>query len=202
MQQFLLEWSGIKPEYAIGCAMRFLFRPAQPVSAQAFSQKLPDAYAVIHYRVDDSAISRVGSSANLVDAKLSSEYQRNIQKALQCAQSNAQGLPILFLAGSNVAKREAIEFSNHTGQQVIISVGTPRHVDQDHAMLSAEDLKYALLYDFWALQGAHYIFAAGRLSGFSSIPASMSFLPGHNFFTPSCKSAANDPTVWNRWSLR
>jgi len=180
----------VKPIYAVGCAMRFLFVTDPPItgfhptvpSSQAsvkdpdFFSKLPQNYVVIHFRVPDSSI--------MIEED---DLRNSIKLALNCAQQKAEGLPILFLAGSQAAKDLAFNISNGS---VMLSNSTPRHLDHDHETLSSADgLVNDVFQDFWAVQGAEYLFAGNRFSGFSLTAASMSFLPQDHVLDPNCNAS-------------
>mmetsp|Transcript_29324 Transcript_29324/g.53226 ORF Transcript_29324/g.53226 Transcript_29324/m.53226 type:complete len:427 (-) Transcript_29324:117-1397(-) len=178
----------IKPIYAVGCAMRFLFasaahnptvsslRPSSSPRWPAFLSKLPQKYAVIHFRVPDSTIMMAGDDG----------LRNAIEEALKCTQVKAKGLPLVFLAGSQAAKDVAFNITNGA---VMLTKSTARHLDHDHERLSLDELIGSVFEDFWTIMGAEYLFAGRRFSGLSLTAASIGFMPQEHVLDPHCKAS-------------
>lgn len=102
------------------------------------------------------------------------------------AHKKSNGLPIVFLAGSQAAKNLALQVSSG---QVIVTNGTAMHIGENHHLGSTNQLIDGVFQDFWTALGTQYLFAGRRLSGLSLTAASMSFLPQDHVFDTHCKAS-------------
>jgi hypothetical protein len=189
LQQYLPWLEPVKPFYAIGCAMWFLFQPVSP--SDHLRTTMGEHISAIHYRISDSALG------NAALAK-TSEDEHAIREALQCADKHKLS-NVLFLSGSEAVKNLAVELSNHT---VKVSKGAAKHFDHDAAQLSPQEFENAVWNDFVALQQVDYLIfncpssLIGHYnfpSGFSNTAASMSFLPTDHFLDGRTCSAVVTP---------
>jgi len=169
-----LPWmTHIKPFNAIGCAMRFLFKPSVLTigTRQGFAHELPEKFSVIHYRVEDEHIGNTEGGA------LDRDYKEGVHEALQCAK-DAGIHELVFVSGSGGVKDLAVKEGTDMGLQVFTANGEARHVDHDHSKLNPSQFESALWSDFLVMQQAESLIIAGvRNSGFSTGAASMGFMP-------------------------
>jgi len=179
LQQHLPWATHIKPQYSVGCAMRFLFKPAELTHEDRSNVfQLPEHFSVIHYRVGDGEIGDGGNPA---------AYTEPIKKALQCASSKKIS-NLLFLSGSQAAKAAARALGKTMGMNVIVSAGVAKHTDHDSSKLQPDEFRSSLWSEFMAAQQAEHLIALGRFSGFSIWAASMGFMPLDNVIDGnSCK---------------
>lgn len=170
----------VKPIYAVGCAMGFLFQAeaqgSQLLARDSSFSKLPQNYSLVHFRVPDATIAALAED----------DFRLLIQQALDCAHKKSNGLPIVFLAGSQAAKNLALQVSSG---QVIVTNGTAMHIGENHHLGSTNQLIDGVFQDFWTALGTQYLFAGRRLSGLSLTAASMSFLPQDHVFDTHCKAS-------------
>jgi len=168
LQQHMPWATHIKPQYSVGCAMRFLFKPAELTQADSSNLlQLPEHFSVIHHRVGDGDFGEGGSKA---------AYTEPIKKALQCASSKNIS-NVLFMSGSQKAKAAAHALGETMGLTVIESAGVAKHTDHSFSKLQADEFRSSLWSEFVAAQQAEHLISLGRFSGFSIWAASMSFMP-------------------------
>jgi len=171
LQQHLPWATHIKPQYSVGCAMRFLFKPAELTQADRSNLlQLPEHFSVIHHRTTDGIFRETGNAA---------AYAEPIKKVLQCA-SAKKITNVLFMSGSQTAKAAASALGKPMGLNVIESAGVAKHTDHDSSKLKPDEFRSSLWSEFVATQQAEHLISLGRFSGFSVWAASMSFMPLDN----------------------
>eukprot|EP00401_Gymnodinium_catenatum_P000714 CAMPEP_0117546708 /NCGR_PEP_ID=MMETSP0784-20121206/46745_1 /TAXON_ID=39447 /ORGANISM="" /LENGTH=440 /DNA_ID=CAMNT_0005343585 /DNA_START=146 /DNA_END=1468 /DNA_ORIENTATION=+ len=171
LQQHLPWATHIKPQYSVGCAMRFLFKPAELTHKDRINVlELPEHFSVIHYRVGDGEFGDAGNPA---------AYTEPIKKALRCA--TAKNISnVLFLCANEVAKAAARALKKEVGVNVIECAGVARHIDHDSSKLQPDEFRSSVWSEFVAAQQAEHLIALGRFSGLTLWAASMGFMPLDN----------------------
>jgi hypothetical protein len=170
------EMNSIEQMYAVGCAIRFLFKPLQltPADKVQFPQ-LPVDFSVIHVRTPDDNFGE--------DDTACANYVQDIRNALQCAK-NKNMSDVVFLSPSEACKSKALAMQGEMGVRVSVSTGVAKHIDQDGSQVSADEFRAALWSEFVLMAYGQFIITNDGITGLSGFPycaASLGFLPADRY---------------------